>query len=157
MKNQLLDYGMVSGLYEVQGKGIEIVVKDGKISSFDSEYQAHSKILHDVDMENIINAMKVSGAVAISINNHRIAASTAVQCHQAFLEFEDGTLEAEPFKITAIGNPESLKTSLFQEGSYLSKLKIRGLYVETNLKDDIIMEGAKVKDLKFAEQYTNKK
>lgn len=157
MSTQLMDYGMVSGLNETRGKGIEIVINDGENSSFDSEYEAKLKILHDFDMENIINAMKVSGAEAISINGHRISASTAVRCHQAFLEFEDGPLEPAPFIISAIGNPESLKTSLFQEGSYLSKLKIRGLSVEEELKDDIIMKAATVKKVNFATQYTNKK
>lgn len=158
MKSQVANYGMITGLNEVNGPGIIIIINDGVINSAeDSQREALSKVLHDNDMARVINEIRYAGAEAIAINNHRISPNTGVNCYGAFLKFEDDTIVYAPFNIYAIGNPDKLKASLFQQGSHLNKLLIRGLSVEVEIKDKIIMPAANIWEIGTAKEYINKK
>lgn len=158
MKEQSEFYGLVTGSNEVMGPGIKITAMDGDINyNTASEYEKRSKIIHDYDMNNIINAIRIAGAEAISINNHRVALTTTVQCNGAFLLFEDGSLEMAPFNIYAIGDPETLKLTLASEGSYFKKLKARGIKIEVESSSEIKMPAINVREIKFAKEFINNK
>ncbi|MBD7910058.1 MULTISPECIES: DUF881 domain-containing protein [Clostridium] len=157
MKAQVRDYGMLTGLNEATGPGIVVVINDGIIdNSADSQEDADRKTLHDADMFSLLNELKSAGAEAIAINDHRISPLTALTCKYAFLEFEDGDMVSAPFNIYAIGDPESMKTLLLQEGSYLKRLKIRGLSVNLDVKDNITLKAANISEMKYAEEYIKK-
>lgn len=158
MKEQSEFYGMVTGSNEVKGPGIKITAMDGDINyNTGSDYEKRSKIIHDYDMNNIINAIRIAGAESISINNHRVALTTTVQCNGAFLLFEDGSLEMAPFNIYAIGDPETLKLTLAGEGSYLKKLKARGIKIEIESSSEIKMPSINVREIKFAKEFIKNK
>lgn len=158
MKGQVADYGMLTGLNEVKGPGLIITINDGNINkSEDTESIIWRKYLHDIDMAIVLNEVRYAGAESISINKHRISPLSGVICKYAFLGFEDETTEYAPFNVYAIGNPETLKASLFQEGSFLNQLLIRGLSVEVKIKDEITMPATNKEQLKYTKEYINKK
>jgi uncharacterized protein YlxW (UPF0749 family) len=158
MKMQIADYGRLTGLNEVKGPGLIITINDGSINkSEDTESIARRKYLHDIDMAIVLNEIRYAGAEAIAINKHRISSLTAVSCTYAFLGFEDKTTEYAPFNVYAIGNPETLKASLFQQGSFLNQLLIRGLSVEVEVKDEITMPASNIGLMEYAKEYINKK
>ena len=158
MKDQIEYYGMVTGNNEVKGTGIKILATDGEIDyNTASDYEKRSKIIHDYDMNNIINAIRTAGAEAISINNHRVSLTTTVQCNGAFLLFEDGSLEMAPFNIYAIGDPETLKLALTQEGSYLKKLQARGIKIEFESSPEIKMPATGLRQIRFAKEFIDNK
>lgn len=64
-------------------------------------------MVHDEDLRRIINEMKNSGAEAISINDQRIVATTAIVCSGAVATVNGVKLNS-PFEIKAIGNKASL-------------------------------------------------
>lgn len=155
MKNQLSDYGMVTGLNEVMGPGIVITVNDGKYYEEDqTSYESWSKIFHDSDFALLLYQIRAAGAEAISVNNHRITSSSAVMCNSSYLGFDDGTQLYAPFNIYAIGNPEILQEALTKD---LDTLKLRGLNVELQRKDEIVMKSANIRNLKYSTVYTDKK
>ena len=158
MRNQLGDYGMLTGLNEVKGPGLIITINDAIINfDEDTEYEVMNKILHDSDMALLINELRGSGAEAISVNNHRVTPNTAVVCNSAFIGFDDGDREAAPFKIYVIGNAELMEESLNSEGSHLRILKqFRGLDVTIEKSDEIIMPAASNHDVEYAEEDINK-
>lgn len=157
MRNQLADYGMLTGLNEVRGPGLVITINDAIINDEDTRYDVMSKILHDSDMALIINEIRASGAEAISINNHRVTPSTAVVCNSAFLGFDDGGREAAPFNIYVIGNGELIEESLNSEGSHLRVLKqFRGLEVTIEKRDEIVMPAASNSTIEYAKENINK-
>ncbi|SFC96037.1 DUF881 domain-containing protein [Clostridium uliginosum] len=140
MKAQIIDYGLFTGLSQVQGPGIVLKINDGNINlQEDTQYETDNKIFHDNDMALVLNELRKAGAEAISVNNHRIVPWTGVICNWAFLGFEDNKMESAPFNIYAIGDTEKLKTALLEEGSHVKTLMIRKLYVEIEEKDAIIM------------------
>lgn len=157
MKYELSKLGMISGMDEVSGEGIVIIINDGIFDNKkDSELDLKNKTLHDSDMFSLLNELKSVGAEAISINEHRISPLSALTCKYAFLEFEDGDMVAAPFNIYAIGDAESMKTMLLEDGSYLRRLEIRGLSVKLELKDNITMKAANVQEMKYAKEFIKK-
>lgn len=153
MKDQIEYYGMLSGNNEVKGTGIKITINDGIINENDTDFEKTNKILHDKDMRNLLNSVKLAGAQAITVNNHRITLHSAVQCNGSFLLFDDGSVEKAPFSIFAIGDPESLKTNLNKEGGYLKKLKARGLNINLESIGEIAMPAADIREISFALEY----
>lgn len=158
MKSQLKDYGMITGLTEVQGPGILLKINDGNINlSEETEFETKSKIFHDNDMALVINDLRKAGAEAISINNHRVVTSTGVICNWAFLGFEDETTEYAPFYIYAIGDPDSLEAALSEDGSHVRELMIRQLSVQIEKKENILMPAApKLGATEYMKEYIEK-
>lgn len=158
MKNQFKDYGMITGNTEVQGPGILLKINDGNIDlSKDTEFETKSKIFHDNDMALVINDLRKAGAEAITINNHRVMPNSGVICNWAFLGFEDETTEYAPFYIYAIGDPDTLEASLYEDGSHVRELMIRELSVKVEKKDNILMPAAsKFSSSEYMKEYTEK-
>lgn len=157
MKEELKYNTMLTGTNEVRGRGIVIIINDGVYNnSLDSKEELDRKTLHDSDMFTLLNDIKSAGAEAIAINDHRMTPLSAVTCKYAFLEFEDGDMSSAPFNIYAIGDAETMKSLLLQDGSYLRRLKLRGLSVELEVKDNIIMKATNIPEMKFAKEYIKK-
>ena len=150
MKDQLKDYGMLSGLSEVKGPGIVIRINDGKYTYDDADFYKWNKILHDKDVECVLNEIRSAGAEAISLNDHRIIATTGVKCKWAFITFEDGDEEYPTFNFYAIGDPEILLAELTRDGSYINKLINRGLEITMDRKDEIILKAGNISELNYA-------
>lgn len=155
MKLQLKDYGMITGLSEVQGSGLLIKINDGNINlNKDTDFETKSKIFHDNDMALVLNDLRKAGAEAISINNHRVIPWTGVICNWAFLGFGDDSIEYAPFYIYAIGDPEVMKTSLLEEGSHIRELMIRQLSVDIEEKKNIVMPAAlSIRNNEYMKEY----
>ncbi|MGL4108170.1 DUF881 domain-containing protein [Clostridium sp. LP20] len=153
MIRQLADYGMLTGLNEVKGPGLVIKLTDGTYNGAeDSYYDSMSKILHDSDMALLFNEIRVAGAEAIAVNNHRVSPLTAVICKAAYLGFEDGDQVNAPFSIYIIGDPDSLEEVLTRDGSHLRRLRTRGLFLEIEKKEEIKMPSANIRNMSFMEE-----
>lgn len=140
MKNQLLDYGALSGIYSVKGPGLIIKLEDGdRDELLDTESKILSKILHEQDIARVLNEIKNAGAEAIAINDHRILTNTAVSCYGAFIGFEDESSVFTPFYIYVIGNPEEMKAVLLADNSVLKKLMLREIKVDIEEKEEIVL------------------
>lgn len=154
MKYELERLGMLTGLNEVSGEGVVIIINDGEFDNdMDSKQDLLRKTLHDSDMFAILNELKSVGAEAISINDHRFTPLSALTCKYAFLEFEDSDMVSAPFNIYAIGDAETMKSLLLEDGSYLKRLQIRGLSVELEVKKNIVMKASNVREMKFSKEY----
>ncbi|WP_270566151.1 DUF881 domain-containing protein [Clostridium beijerinckii] len=140
MKNQISDYKSFIGSNNVEGPGIILKINDGNTNALEENTdEINNKLLHDNDMALVLNELRVAGAEAISVNNHRILPWSGVICNWAFLGFDDGGMEYAPFNIYAIGDPEKLKAALLEDGSHVKQLMLRKLYVDIKVVDKIIM------------------
>lgn len=159
MKAQISDYEMFIGLNKVQGPGIVLTIKDGKTNPREENTdEIDNKLLHYYDMELILNELRLAGAEAISVNNHRVVPWTGVVCSWAFMGFDDGGMEYAPFNIYAIGDSEKLKAALLEDGSHVKELIFRKLYVNIEKKDKIIMPPTTASaNVKYMERDESKK
>jgi len=140
MKAQISDYEMFIGLNKAEGSGIVLTIKDGNTNALeDDPDEIRNKLLHDYDMELILNELKAAGAEAISVNNHRVVPWTGVICNWAFMGFDDGGMEYAPFNIYAIGDSKKLKAALLEDRSHVKELMFRKLYVYIEEKEKITM------------------
>ncbi|MDP4143252.1 MAG: DUF881 domain-containing protein [Bacillota bacterium] len=123
VKNQIL-----LGSTDVQGQGIEIELNDyGEGSNYinRSEDVGHDTTIHDFDMYNIINELKLAGAEAISVNDVRIIDKSEIYCASEYFLINRIKLYA-PFRVVAIGNKEKLYSYMTRDRSYLNTLELRG-------------------------------
>lgn len=127
------------GLTDVEGKGIELTVKDDpnvtreNIGIFDD---ISSHIVHDGDLRRIVNELKNAGAEAISINGQRIVTTTAITCIGNVIKINDEKVSS-PFIIKAIGFPESMETALNRAGGYLDYLNDDGIVTSIKKLDNV--------------------
>ena len=140
MKAQISDYEMFIGLNKLEGPGIILKINDGNTNALvENTDEINNKLLHDNDMALILNELRVAGAQAISVNNHRVVPWSGVICNWAFIGFDDGEMEYAPFNIYAIGDPEKLQAALLEDGSHIKELMFRKLYVDIEKVDKITM------------------
>lgn len=107
LENTIKEGNKILGLSEVTGQGIIITVNDNQQILANNVIDPNWFIVHDTDLINIVNALKNTGAEAISINDQRILTTSAIEC-DGNIVIINGQKIAAPFEIRAIGLPESL-------------------------------------------------
>lgn len=122
---------------EVTGEGVEIILKDAINSQF---FDKEKSIIHNTDLLKIVNFLWAQGAIAISINNERLAQNSAITCVGPTILINKKRINS-PFKIVAIGkklNEETIKTS-----SIMLLLNYRGIGVSINNKSKLTVPQCK--------------
>lgn len=128
---ELEQANMSLGTTEVEGQGIEIILRETNQDDF-------SKI-NASNLLEIVNALKLAGAEAISINDERIInMSDIVYINYTFIKVNGQRILA-PYVIKAIGNQSYLEGGLVGSGGCIDELK--------KLEHDISIE--KVNKLKI--------
>jgi len=107
-------YGFYAGTRDVTGKGIEISIDDGNPTS---GTVTNYLLVHDSTLLNIVNALRDSGAQAISVNGERIVSDTEIICMGTGIKVNDKKLFA-PFSIKAIGNSDILYSDFVNSSIY---------------------------------------
>jgi uncharacterized protein YlxW (UPF0749 family) len=142
--NEFNDNNMEIGFSAVKGNGVKLVINDGTIDDPKGYEQENTqlillKTLHDDDMIKVVNELRVAGAEAISINGQRVLPNTEILCSWAFLRINGHQIPA-PFEVTAIGDPDTLDSTLQRDDGFIRSLINRGIQVditkENNLKID---------------------
>ena len=106
---------MTLGNTDVEGQGIEIIIRE-------TENEEITRISAD-DLLLIVNALKLAGAEAISINDARIInMSDIVDINNSFIKVNGQRIVA-PYVIKAIGNQTYLESGLIGNGGYVDELK----------------------------------
>ena len=130
---------IVLGLTDVEGKGIEITVKDDPNASTQSigAYDDLSyHIVHDGDLRTIVNELKNAGAEAISINDQRIVSVSTITCVGNVIKVNEEKVSS-PFVIKAIGFPERMESALNRPGGFLDWLSEYGISISTKKLDNV--------------------
>jgi uncharacterized protein YlxW (UPF0749 family) len=118
---ELEQVNMTLGKTDVEGEGIEIVLNET-----DSEDVIQ---ISANDLLVIVNALKLAGAEAISINDERIInMSDIVTINGTYTNFikVNGQRILAPYTIKAIGNQTYLESALLGNGGYVDELKKTG-------------------------------
>lgn len=135
IKNELTINKIVMGTSDVQGPGLQITLNDASSEFMTDEFSYQIRVIHDVDMLNVINDLRSAGAEAISLNGQRIVDRSEITCDGPFLRV-NGVKIAAPFYILVIGEKDVLKNYMLQSDKYIAKLinrKIRVNIVQENL------------------------
>lgn len=129
---------LFSGFNSMKGPGIEIIMYDNMDSDIIGS-DVNDDIIHDIDILNILNDLRVAGAELISVNDQRVVSTTEIKCGGPIIKINGRSL-GTPFIIRAIGNQEQMMAAVSAPGTYGDILKnVYKLQFEAELKDDIII------------------
>ena len=122
VNTELEQVNKILGKTDVEGEGIEIILRDSQ----------ETGVIHSDDLLIIVNALKLAGAEAISINEERIVnMSDIVTISNKFIKV-NGQRVLSPYIIKAIGNQTYLESALLGNGGSIDELKKLGYNVSIN-------------------------
>ncbi|MER7889019.1 DUF881 domain-containing protein [Micromonospora sp. NPDC094482] len=113
-----------AGFTALTGTGVTVELNDAAPRRSDQLPEGVSNddlVVHQGDVQAVVNALWAGGAEAMSIMNVRVLATSAVRCVGNTLLLH-GRVYSPPFKIVAIGDPAALQQALAEsEGVRLFK------------------------------------
>ena len=109
LNDELQRLKIFSGLTEVRGPGLIVTLQDSKrrSTSARASFEVVNGLIHDVDLQAILNELGQSGVEAISINNQRVIGKTALRCVGPTIHINNVPL-VPPYVIQAVGEPDTL-------------------------------------------------
>jgi uncharacterized protein YlxW (UPF0749 family) len=98
---------------EVQGPGLVVELADAPIPAdgVPDGYNSDDYIVHEQDVQAVINALWAGGAEAIALMDQRIIATSAVRCVGSTLLLH-GQVYAPPYTVTAVGPTDRMQRAL---------------------------------------------
>ncbi len=115
----------LAGLTPVQGPGVVVTLRDSKKPfAFPKGIPAGMalpNIIHDTDINQVVNELRAAGAEAIAVNNQRLVATSAVRCAGPTV-YVNNTPQEPPYVVQAIGNPKTLAGTLNIPGGIAAQI-----------------------------------
>jgi uncharacterized protein YlxW (UPF0749 family) len=102
-----------AGFTALHGPGVTIKLNDApqRAGARAADARADDLVVHQSDVQAVVNALWAGGAEAMSIMGVRVLSTSAVRCVGNTL-FLHGRVYSPPFTITAIGDPEAMRRAL---------------------------------------------
>jgi uncharacterized protein YlxW (UPF0749 family) len=91
-----------AGLTAVAGPGLEVVLDDAPEQPAGANVDPNQLVVHQSDLQAVVNALWAGGAEAMSVAGQRVIATSAVRCVGNTLLL-NGEVFSPPFRVAAIG------------------------------------------------------
>jgi uncharacterized protein YlxW (UPF0749 family) len=105
------------GLTALKGPGVSVSLNDAPVTAKGprpADATNDDLVVHQQDVQSVVNALWAGGAEAMTIMGQRIIATSAVRCVGNTLLLQ-GQVYSPPFVIKAIGDPKRLRAALDAE------------------------------------------
>jgi uncharacterized protein YlxW (UPF0749 family) len=99
-----------AGSGPVEGPGVVVILDDSSARRSPTG-DPGDLVVHERDIQAVVNALWAGGAEAVAVNGERLTAMSAVRCAGNTLLLH-GALHSPPYRIAAIGDPSRLGSSL---------------------------------------------
>jgi uncharacterized protein YlxW (UPF0749 family) len=110
-----------AGLRAVSGPGVTVTLSDAPQSTGeetpDTVDNPNLLLVHQQDIQAVVNAMWSGGATAITIQGQRVVSTTGIRCIGNSVQLQ-GVPYSQPYRITAVGDVASL-TAAIENDPYL--------------------------------------
>jgi uncharacterized protein YlxW (UPF0749 family) len=104
---------VASGWVAVSGEGLEVRLTDAPATAALPEWATNDDlVVHQQDLEAVINALWAGGAEAMSLQDQRVVSTSAFRCVGNVLLLHNRTY-SPPYVVKAIGDPDELEAALF--------------------------------------------
>lgn len=104
-----------AGTQKVSGKAVSVTLNDAPPNARAApgypEPQANDLVIHQQDLQAVVNALWQGGAEGIRVMDQRLISTSAVRCVGNTLILQ-GRVYSPPYKVTAVGDPGDLKKAL---------------------------------------------
>jgi uncharacterized protein YlxW (UPF0749 family) len=123
LSKQLKDLSEQVGTTPVTGPGLTVTLKDAppEVVKDNPNVDADWLVIHQQDIQAVVNALWAGGADAISIQNHRVISTTGIKCVGNSVVLH-GVPYLPPYRITAIGERRKLQKAL-DDSQYINNLQ----------------------------------
>jgi len=105
-----------AGMQGATGPSLTVTMTDStrSVDSFGGEFTADDLVIHQQDVQAVVNAMWRGGAEAMMIQDQRVISTSAVRCVGNTLILQ-GRVYSPPFVIKAIGDVDGMRQTLDQD------------------------------------------
>ncbi|HET6626247.1 MAG TPA: DUF881 domain-containing protein [Nocardioidaceae bacterium] len=111
-----------AGLVPVKGPGLSVTLDDAPEDvDVPPEIGVNDLVVHQQDIQAVVNAMWAGGAEAMTIQDQRVISTTGIKCIGNTVQLH-GVPYAPPYVITAVGDPDAMLTSI-NESPYIEIYK----------------------------------
>ena len=154
-----------AGFESVRGPAITVVLSDAPKDDITravdkGEVTADKLVVHQQDIQAVVNALWSGGAEAITLQKQRVISTTGIKCVGNTVVLH-GVPYAPPYRITAIGDLGALQTALDSSdyiAGYKTYVDAYHLGYEVSTDDDVTMPGyTGSSDLRYATAGTTPK
>lgn len=102
---------MAAGSVAASGPGLVVTLDDAPATATRDNLDPDVLVVHQQDLQAVINALWAGGAEAVAVQDQRIVATTSVQCVGNVLRL-GGRVYSPPYTVSAIGDPAALRAAL---------------------------------------------
>lgn len=109
-----------AGRTALTGPGITVTLSDApkELQLEAGEDEINFLVVHQQDIQAVVNAMWEAGAEAVTIQGQRVVTTTGIKCAGSTVEL-NGLYFPEPYVISAIGDPDRLESVILND-DYIS-------------------------------------
>ncbi|MCR5662948.1 MAG: DUF881 domain-containing protein [bacterium] len=119
VQEQLMRSRIEAGLTGMKGPGVTVTLTDSPRTPAPDE-DPYFYIIHDVDLQALVNELWAAGAEAVSVNEQRVVTRTSIRCVGPTV-LVNGVRLAAPYTVKGIG-PSDLETALRMPGGFLDSM-----------------------------------
>jgi len=134
---------VVAGRGDWHGPGVRVQLWDAPYDEAPEDFGPDDLVVHQQDIEAVLNGLRAGGAEAIAVQGHRVTSTTAIRCVGNVLLLA-GQTYSPPYEITAIGDPERLAQSVMAQRPvqvYLQYVEAIQLGWSFEVEDDLTIRG----------------
>ncbi len=127
----------------IVGPGIYVELADAPLSVQPAGVAPDTLVVHQQDIQAVMNAMWAGGAEAMSVQGKRISSRTGIKCVGNTVVVQ-GVPYAPPYRILAIGDAKRMQKALDQDltlKTYRDYVRVYGLGYRVELKTRIWIPG----------------
>lgn len=132
-----------AGLVPRNGQGITVTLSDAPEDVINSTGRdLNLLVVHQQDIQAVVNAMWRGGATAVMIQGQRIISTTGIKCHGNAVLLQ-GIPYAQPYVIQAVGNPPELEDAVrgdLDVQYYLARAELPDISVGWDLETEDELE-----------------
>jgi uncharacterized protein YlxW (UPF0749 family) len=143
----------VAGTTAVRGPAITVKLDDAPQGSVPSGFTPDDMVVHQQDVQAVVNALWAGGAEAMMLMDQRVISTSAVRCVGNVLILQ-GRVYSPPYIIRAIGDQNRMRAALDRSSAlriYRQYVDVLGLGYQISTQSRMTMPGYDgVLDLRYA-------
>ncbi|MDQ0985640.1 DUF881 domain-containing protein [Streptomyces sp. V2I9] len=136
-----------AGTAKISGDSVSVTLDDAPPDATANpgypESQPNDLVIHQQDLQAVVNALWQGGARGIQVMDQRLISTSAVRCVGNTLILQ-GRVYSPPYKVTAVGDPGKLKRALDDSSAiqnYLLYVKAYGLGWKVDENEAVTLPG----------------
>ncbi|MBD5784634.1 DUF881 domain-containing protein [Cellulosimicrobium terreum] len=104
--------GIAAATIAVTGPGLSVALDDAPPDgSYPASINADDLVVHQQDVQSVVNALWAGGAEAMTLQGQRVTATSAFRCAGNILLLH-GRVYSPPYVVEAVGDPDAMRAAL---------------------------------------------